>query len=233
MRIDYELLDREPTELGELSLHRYTTETGEQGYELRMDDAFLMASHGAAGETVMAKLAYDRLTEPVAPLSVLVGGLGAGHTLRAALDLPAIGEVLVSEIGAKVVAWNRRYFAESNGHAVDDPRVRVRVGDLARLLREQRQAFDLMLLDVDNGPGWLAAQENAALYGAEGLTRCRQALRDGGVLAMWSPEPNDRLRGTLGDVFGAVDEACVSESLTGAPTLRDVIYLVSRRRPAG
>ncbi|MFH1468653.1 MAG: hypothetical protein ABIO70_29960 [Pseudomonadota bacterium] len=224
MELTFTLIDAEPTPLGLLTLHRYRAPDGAQGYEVRIDDAFLMATHGAQGEARMARLAWERLPEPRAELSVLVGGLGAGHTLRAALDLPGVAAVAVVELGAKVVDWNRRYFAATNGRALDDPRVRVWVADLAAVLRSPGAAWDLMLLDVDNGPGWLATPGNAWLYGPEGLRVTAAALKPGGVLAIWSPGPNAAFLETLRAAFPVVEEV---RTTTEGERGEDVVYLVS------
>jgi spermidine synthase len=226
--LHFELIDREATPLGELTLHRYTAPDGEQGYEVRIDGAFLMATHGAMGEVHMAPLAWEAHPEPREGLHVLVGGLGAGHTLRAVLDLPGVTRVTVAELGAKVVAWNRRYFAVSNGGAVDDPRVEVVVGDLALLLARSREAFDLMLLDVDNGPGWLAAPGNARLYRSEGVDDCLRALRTGGVLAVWSPSVNEAFRHTLRARVPAAREVPTGTLDDSGERGEDVIYLAER-----
>ena len=228
VQLTYEDIDRDDTPLGELTLRRYTAETGEVGYEIRLSGNFLMATHGAHSERAMAEMALARLDGDRVDLRVLVGGLGAGHTLRAALDLPGVIRVVVAEIGARMVDWNRRYFADANGHAVDDPRVEVRVADLHDVLRASPAAFDLLLLDVDNGPGWLAAEGNAPLYEDEGVRDCIAALRPGGVLAVWSPGPNDRFLETLTRVAGpveAIDTTAIGRDL-GEPG--DVIYLVGR-----
>ncbi len=205
MEIEYREIDRELTPLGELVLRHYRADTGEEGYEILIDGAFLMASHGSHAERAMAGLAHALLPSNRENLTVLVGGLGAGHTLRATLDLAGVERVIVAEIGARVVEWNRRYFAEANGCSVDDPRVEIRVADLARVIDTDPSTFDLMLLDVDNGPGWLAAPANAGLYTSHGVTRCRRALRPGGVLAVWSPQPNPGFEATLRDIFPTVD----------------------------
>jgi spermidine synthase len=221
MEIDYEEIDRDETPLGVLTLRRYRAETGEVGYEILIDGSFLMASHGSHSERAMAALAHRHLAPSRRGLTVLVGGLGAGHTLRAALDLPAVERVVVAEIGARVVEWNRRYFADANGRAVDDPRVEVVIDDLARVIADHPAAFDLALLDVDNGPGWLAAPGNAALYTTDGARACLRALRPGGVLAVWSPQPNPDFETTLRDVFPNVE----IETTTAPEEPSSTIYL--------
>jgi spermidine synthase len=225
LEIDYDHIDSELTPLGTLSLHEYFAQTGEWGYEIRIDGEFLMASHGASGEMVMARLAFERLRPPRSGLNILIGGLGAGHTLRAALDLPGVSRVVVVEIGAKVVEWNRRYFGEVNGWAVEDSRVELQLGDLGALLPRWPKGFDMLLLDVDNGPAWLAAPGNADLYEPAGVMTCQAALREGGVLAVWSPEASPRFRSNLEVVFPEVEEVSVTETLGGEPALRDVVYL--------
>ncbi len=204
MHIEYEHLDRDPTPFGELQLVRYRAESGETGYEIRIDGNFLMASHGALGEIVMARVARDHFPDDAEDLRVLVGGLGAGHTLRATLDLPGVREATVAEISPKVVAWNRRYFAETNGRAIEDQRVSVYVGDVSQALQEGEGHYDMILLDVDNGPGWLASERNAELYRTAGLERARRALAKGGVLAIWCPLPNVDLEAALTRVFDVV-----------------------------
>jgi spermidine synthase len=225
VHIEYEDVDSDDTPLGQLTLRRYRAETGEVGYEVSIDGHFLMASHGAHSERAMAELALERRAGVETPLTVLVGGLGAGHTLRAALDLPGVHRVVVSEIGGKVVEWNRRYFAAVNGGAVDDPRVELAIGDLAHLVRADAGRYDLMLLDVDNGPGWLAAPGNEWLYGVDGLQACRAALRPGGVLAVWSPQRNPTFLAALRQVFPQVDEEDTTARGREVGEPGDVIYL--------
>lgn len=229
MHIVYTEIDSEATPLGTLTLRRYEAETGETGYEILIDGNFLMASHGAHSEAGMAAMAHERLARPARDLRVLVGGLGAGHTLRAALDLPGVSEVVVAEIGAKVVDWNRKYFAAVNGDAVDDPRATLRIADLADVLRDSPGAFDLLLLDVDNGPGRLAAPGNADLYETSGVQTCRDALRSGGVLAVWSPQPNPIFFATLKRAFPAAEQIDTTAlgKLVGEPG--DTVYCAIKK----
>ena len=225
MKILYQDVDREQTSLGELLLQRYEAEGGEHGYQILIDGEFLMASHGAHSERAMAPLAAARLRRPARDLQVLIGGLGAGHTLREALDLPGVGRVVVAEIGRQVVTWNRRYFASVNGDALADPRVEVVIGDVLALLRGVEARYDLILLDVDNGPGYLAAEGNAALYTRDGLAETARALRPGGALAVWSPFRNPTFVARLAQVFDGWEEVDTLHlpERDGEPA--DVIYL--------
>jgi spermidine synthase len=230
MDIRYEVVDRDPTAFGELVLRRYVAETGESGYEILLDGAFLMASHGSHSERAMARAAHDRLGGEPRDLHALVGGLGAGHTLRAVLDLPGVEHVTVAEIGPLVEEWNRRFFADANGSAVDDPRVRVQVADVLDILRASLGAFHLVLLDVDNGPGWLASPANAALYSHDGLEACIAALAPGGVLAVWSPARNPAFRTALEAVLPTVEELSTTAEARAEGEPASVIYLGTVKR---
>ena len=121
---------------------------------------------------------------------LLIGGLGLGYTLRAALDaLPADVTVVVAELVPKVVEWNRGPLAHLAGSPLDDPRVEVRVTDVAVPLSEPG-AWDAILLDVDNGPSAFTQNRNNSLYESQGLFTARLALRPGGVLTVWSSDPD-------------------------------------------
>ncbi len=115
-----------------------------------------------------------------------------GYTLRAALDvLPPAARILVAELVPAVVEWNRGPLGPLARHPLDDPRVRIEIGDVADVLRSNRGSFDAVLLDVDNGPFAPGAAPNAGLYSRAGAALARAALRPGGVLAVWSAG-NDR-----------------------------------------
>lgn len=225
MRIRTTEIDREVTPLGTLTLERYETDAGEVGHQVALDGAFLMATHGAHSERALAPIAHSRRRGLAEGLSVLVGGLGAGHTLRAALDLPGVRRVVVAEIGAKVVAWNRDHFAEANGRAVYDPRVTIEIADLADVIARSVGRFDLMLLDVDNGPGWLAAPGNARLYDKGGLEACRRALAPGGVCAVWSPCRNPGFFQTFRGVFADAEEVDTRPWANQVNEPADVMYV--------
>lgn len=114
-----------------------------------------------------------------------------GYTLAAALrQLRADAEVVVAELVPEVVRWNRSHLGHLAAFPLDDPRVKVHQGDIARLLRSARDEYDIILLDVDNGPEGLTRPGNDWLYGAAGLHCAALALREGGVLAVWSATPD-------------------------------------------
>jgi spermidine synthase len=231
MELTFTEIDHDDTPFGRLTLRRYDTEAGESGHEILLDGSFLMASHGSHSERAMAALAHAWLPKDARKIRVLVGGLGAGHTLRAALDLAHIETVEVAEIGAKVVDWNRRYFAAANGGAVDDPRVSVVVADVREVLTRAAEPYDLILLDVDNGPGWLATPSNTRLYERRGMADCARALSDRGVLAVWSPQPNRRLETVLEKVFQTWRAVTTTELARRSGEPSSVVYLASATRP--
>ena len=150
----------------------------------------LMNSRQHGSEAALATLACERM-RPAGRPRMLVGGLGMGFTLRAALDaLDERARVVVAELVPEVVAWNHEHLGALAGHPLDDPRTEVHVGDVAELLRAPGEGFDAVLLDVDNGPEAILRRENDWLYGRAGLHAAGRALRPGGVLAIWSASPD-------------------------------------------
>jgi len=190
--IPWETLGRalvSPGSSSELVLYRRGGE-----YVIRVDGRELMSSRAHGSEEAMATLACRSL----GPSSrVLVGGLGLGYTVRAALDsLPADAELVVAEIAPAVVEWNRGPLAHLAGRPLDDPRVTVHGADVAALLRAGKR-YDAILLDVDNGPAALTRKANQALYGDSGVATAKAALRPGGVFAVWSSDPDRRFTSRL------------------------------------
>jgi len=150
----------------------------------------LMNSRAHDSEDALASRSCARIAmRPRA--RVLIGGLGMGYTLAAALkQLRADAEVIVAELLEAVVEWNRGPLGDLAGHPLDDPRTRVHHGDVAKLLLRPRSGFDAILLDVDNGPEGLTSDNNDWLYTSDGLNSSYQALRRGGVLGVWSAGPD-------------------------------------------
>ncbi len=164
----------------------------QRGVELviRAGGKDLMSSRMHGSEEAMAALARPSPlpTGAARPdARILVGGLGMGFTLRAALGvLPPGGRCTVAELVPAVVEWNRGPLGPLAGNPLDDPRATLRVEDVREVLRTTPDTWDSILLDVDNGPDAFTQPGNDALYTVAGLHRARSALRRGGVLAVWS-----------------------------------------------
>jgi spermidine synthase len=187
----------------------------------------LMNSRLSGSEEALASLTCTPLATRPQP-KILIGGLGMGFTLRAALAiLPPDAKVLVAELVPAVVAWARGPMAELFAGCLDDRRVRVREGDVAEAIAEGQGAYDAILLDVDNGPGGLNRATNDGLYAASGLAAARAALRPAGVLAVWSAAPDARFVGRLRQAGYAVEEKQVRASRSGRGG-RHVIWLATR-----
>jgi len=155
-------------------------------YIILADGKPLMSSRMHGSEEALATLACERARALEDPC-VLVGGLGMGFTLRAALNvLPPGATVIVAELVAAVVEWNRGPLAPLAERPLEDRRVRVFEGDVLDALRGNPAAFDTVILDVDNGPAAFTDSSNAALYTNEGIATTREALKSQGVLAVWS-----------------------------------------------
>lgn len=180
--IPWQLLDEHDTPDGtRLSLMKH-----DRDLVILADGKMLMSSRMHGSEEELAALACKHITKGDEP-RVLVGGLGLGYTLRATLDfLPASAEVVVAELVAGVVEWNRGPLGPLANHPLEDPRVKVAIGDVGKTMRLDKNGFDAILLDVDNGPDAFTATGNADLYDNRGVTQAHAALRPGGVLAVWS-----------------------------------------------
>jgi spermidine synthase len=149
----------------------------------------LMTSTARRSEEALATLACAALAAVAAP-RLLIGGLGMGYTLRAALDaLPAAARVVVAELTPEVAAWCRGPLAPLTGGAVLDPRVTVELGDVAaRIAGAPAAAFHAILLDLYEGPHAATQARDDPFYGAAALARSHAALAAGGVLAIWSED---------------------------------------------
>ncbi len=163
----------------------------DEEYVIRVGHTPLMSSRMHDSEDALAAGACERLAS-LENARVLVGGLGMGFTLGAALRaLPASAQVVVAELVPEIVDWNRGPLADLADCPLDDPRVLVHIGDVGDLLRAASATFDAVLLDVDNGPDGLTRAANNRLYSAAGLRDAARALRPAGVLAVWSVAPDE------------------------------------------
>jgi spermidine synthase len=171
----------------------------------------LMNTWAHQSEDALAELACRKISDREGA-RVLIGGLGMGFTLAAALrQLGPDAEVVVAELVPGVVTWNQGVLGRYAGHPLMDERTTLREGDVAKRLRAERQAFDAILLDVDNGPNGLTRKKNNWLYSTDGLTEAYNALRPEGVLAVWSAATSRNFMERLRKVGFKVKQSRVPE----------------------
>lgn len=186
-----------------------------QDYSIMSGGIELMNSRLYGSEVALCDLAVARLPPTRAP-RMLIGGLGMGFTLRAALAaLPKDAEITVAELVPQVIDWGRTHMARLYGDSLDDPRARVVLTDVADLLAGARPPYDVILMDVDNGPDGLNRDANDGLYSVAGLAAMRRAVKTGGVLAVWSAGPDQAFAGRLRRAGFAVTEHRVGASPSG------------------
>lgn len=188
----------------------------------------LMNSRLSGSEQALATLACEKIATRETP-RLLIGGLGMGFTLRAALGvLGPQAEIVVAELVPAVIAWARGPMVPVFGDSLSDPRVVLREADVRHLIRAGAQSYDAILLDVDNGPDGLTRASNDGLYKPAGLSAAHHALRPGGVLAVWSSGPDAAFTQRLRKAEFDVDEVRVraNGSRGGA---RHVIWVAVRR----
>jgi spermidine synthase len=222
--IPWVLLDSAPVPGGtsELRLLRRGAE-----FSIRLGRDELMNSRLSGSEEALASMACERIKSRKAP-RLLIGGLGMGFTLRAALvALGPDAGVVVAELVPAVVRWARGPMAEVFGDSLTDARVRIHEGDVGQLIRSGASAFDAILLDVDNGPEGLTRDSNDVLYDLPGLSAARTALRPGGVLAVWAARPDQKFTQRLRRMNFDVDEIMVraNKSRAGA---KHTIWIATR-----
>ena len=159
-------------------------------FSIMINGLELMNSRQHESEQELARLGCAHLSDRKAPC-VLIGGLGMGYTLRQALEiLNPDARVVVSELIPAIVDWNREYLRELNGPSLDDERTSIITGDIFQLILHSIDTFDAILLDVDNGPRPLTDSGNERLYSRSGIEAFRYALREQGILAIWSTRPS-------------------------------------------
>lgn len=211
-----------PGGVGELRLMQRDAE-----FAIMLDRAELMNSRRAGSEEALATLACARLRDRQ-KAHILIGGLGMGFTLRAALaGLGPKAKITVGELVPEVVAWARGPMAAIFGDSLTDRRVEIREVDVGSLIRAGAPTYDAILLDVDNGPDGLSRPANDGLYNAAGLAAARTALRPGGLLAVWSAAPDRDFSLRLRRAGFAVEE--ITARSRGTRGARHVIWIGKTR----
>ncbi len=199
-------------------------------YLIRADGVELMSTRRHLSEDRLAEVACAPLRE-VAGVRVLIGGLGLGFTLRAALrQLGADAEIVVAEFMEEVIAWNANPQYNLSWEAMGDPRVRVVHDDVTNVLQANPGAFNAIMLDTDNGPDGMLMSENARLYAARGIATTVAALRAGGAIAYWSVGDDPRFVDALQRAGLGVTTQHVRAHETAGPM--HTLYVATPRRGA-
>jgi spermidine synthase len=211
--VEYAEIARAESVRGELVLRERREEGATPVLELRANGIFVMDSAETTSEVALAAAALELVESP---RDVLVAGLGLGFTLQAVLADPRVERCSVVEIEQALVDWMRDGTIPHGQTLLADERVNVVVADVSLALAEAREAsYDLVLLDVDNGPGYLVHKGNAALYDPPFLGLTRRILRPDGALAIWSAAEAPDLEASLLEVYGDVEPHTYAVDLQG------------------
>ena len=187
----------------------------------------LMNSRLSGSEQALADLACERIGAKAKP-KILIGGLGMGFTLRAALGcFSRDAEIIVAEIVPEVIAWAHGPLAPVFQNSLEDPRVRVLNADVGDVITGNRLGYDAILLDVDNGPDGLSREQNDGLYEVPRLKEAWSALRPAGILAVWSAGPSPEFTRRLGFAGFSVEEVKV-RARTGGRGARHLIWIATK-----
>lgn len=200
-------------------------QSGDQ-FSIELDNEELMGNTDHVSEEALATMTAERL--PMGDPHVLIGGLGMGFTLGAAIGAWGPGATIdVAELIPEVVQWAKGPLAHVFGTKLSDPRVTVRVADVHDVIRGSTDHYDAIMLDVDNGPDGLVQMANDRLYGGEGLESAYLALRPGGILAVWSADPDIGFYRRLCAAGFVVDEVAVP-AFAGSVHDDHVIWFATR-----
>lgn len=189
-------------------------------FEIVSNGTFLMDTSDGRSERLLVRASLEAVAGPA---TVLIGGLGIGFSLAEAVASVRVTSVTVVEIEPSVVAWHGSYLARFSGDAIGDPRVRVEVADVIDHISSST-SYDIICLDVDNGPDWTVTQSNRRLYDRQGLELLASRLRPGGALAIWSSHASDAFTARLASVVGRVETHTVDVP-RGQP---DVVFIATK-----
>ncbi|SDE87380.1 Spermine/spermidine synthase [Fontibacillus panacisegetis] len=191
-----EIIERAITPRGEIQLQR----RGEY-FEVISNGTFLMATYNGESERLLVRSALQHVANPK---TVLIGGLGVGFSLQEALLDKRIKQVTVVEIEEKVIEWNRSVLGPASNYALSHPKCKLVNDDLISWIQETGDSFDLICLDIDNGPDWKVFEGNSLLYDELGLKTLTQRLNPGGSITFWSATPSPNFKDLLESFFGEV-----------------------------
>ncbi|PTX55046.1 spermine/spermidine synthase [Melghirimyces profundicolus] len=167
-------------------------------YEIISNGTFLMATYQGDSEKALVRSALERVQ---CPRNLLIGGLGVGFSLAEALTDRRVEHVTVVEIEPDIVRWNRDVLAPFSNHALKDPRVHLVQADFIDWMEHTKNTFDLICLDIDNGPDWTVVDKNRRLYTEQGIRHLKSLLRPQGILSVWSASLSRRFVNCLEKFF--------------------------------
>jgi len=200
---EYAEVARAESERGELVLRVRSQERAADVLELRANGVFVMDTQETTSETELAAAALALVEEP---RDVVVGGLGLGFTTQRVLADPRVARVMVVEIEEALVAWMRDGTIPHGPALLADKRVQIVNADIMMAIAEATASYDLVLLDVDNGPGYLVHEHNSGLYEHDFIASTKRIVNPGGALVVWSANPAPELMTVMEKVFGNCSE---------------------------
>jgi spermidine synthase len=218
---EYVELARAESERGEVVLRRRSEERSADVIELRVNGVFVMDTQETSSEAELAAAALELVAEP---RDVVVGGLGLGFTTQRVLADPRVGTVVVVEIEEALIRWMRDGTVPHGPSLLADKRLRLVNADIVTAVAEATSTYDLVLLDVDNGPGYLVYDANASLYEQDVLASTKRIINPGGALVVWSADPAPELQAVMEKVFGTCTEHRYDVVLQERPT-QYLLYL--------
>lgn len=208
------VIERATTPRGDIQLQR----RGDY-YEVISNGTFLMATYNGESERLLVRSALEQVPST---RSILIGGLGVGFSLEEALKDPSVEQVTVVEIDPYIIQWNSTILAPISDHALSDPRTRLVHADLIEWLQHTDDTFDLICLDIDNGPDWKVFEQNSSLYDQVGLDMLTRCLNPKGCITFWSATPSPDFEYALKRRFESVKVLTVAQA-HGDP---DYIFLI-------
>lgn len=215
------VIERVTTENGEIQLQRRGSD-----YEIIFNGTFLMATYNGESEKLLVSQAIEAVKSP---RTVLIAGLGVGFSLGEALGYSMLEKITVVEIEKKIIEWNRTHLAEFSNYGLLDPRVEVVQADFIDWMSDCRRKYDVICLDIDNGPDWLVMDNNNQLYDDQGIRSLLNILNESGAVSFWSAAKSDTLEKRLRQWFDKVKIKAVDQS-RGEP---DYIYVATGPKSAG
>jgi spermidine synthase len=213
------IIAQENTENGEVILRE-----GPAGYEIIVDGQFLMSSASGNSSVALVELGLAKLT-PRKNLSVLIGGLGLGFSLRAALTSGSVTAVTVIELEAQIIEWHRQGLISETVRLLNDPRTRLIHEDFLQFMDGCAHQYDFIALDIDNGPEWLCHEANSQLYRQDHLAGLQKMLRPQGIITFWSAASSRQFKQSLERVFGKVEEVAVADHNGEGKPITAFVYI--------